>query len=116
MGTGLDELTTRVRTRASLPPPAERRKLREAAGVSLADVARVVGCSPTSVFTWERGVYEPRGDNLTGYAEVLRMFRDEVWPQELQTTPEMREAGYPASTPPADAIVDAERSTGDGRR
>jgi transcriptional regulator with XRE-family HTH domain len=76
--TTLAELGDRLRTRRDLPPPEMRRALRRAAGASLEDVARVVGVTRQAVALWESGAREPRGENLNSYADVLRMFREEV--------------------------------------
>jgi DNA-binding transcriptional regulator YiaG len=73
--TAIEELSERVLARRSLPPPLTRRALREAAGASLADVARACGVTKQAVAQWESGLYSPRGANLLAYAEVLRVFR-----------------------------------------
>jgi DNA-binding transcriptional regulator YiaG len=39
-------------------------------------VGAVVGVSASAVHLWESGANEPRGENLTRYAEVLAMFRE----------------------------------------
>lgn len=46
------------------------RHIREAAGLSLADVARECGCSRSAVFHWERGRV-PRGTVAIRYARLL---------------------------------------------
>ena len=61
-------LLERVRARR-LPPPAERRRLREAAGLSLRDVGEAVGVSHAAVSRWERGAH-PRS-SIGSYAELL---------------------------------------------
>jgi DNA-binding transcriptional regulator YiaG len=72
----IDELSEQVRARASLPPLATRRALREAAGASMREVARACNVSKQAVALWEAGVCSPRGANLVAYAEVLRLFRE----------------------------------------
>lgn len=47
------------------------REVRAGAGLSLAEVARVVGVVPSTVFHWERG-HVPRGDPAIRYARLLR--------------------------------------------
>ena len=71
----MDELSERVRARGSLPPAEARRALREAAGASLADVARACDVTKQAVALWEAGICTPRGTNLIAYAEVMRVFR-----------------------------------------
>jgi DNA-binding transcriptional regulator YiaG len=72
----LDELAEHVRTRKALPAPPERRAIREAAGVTLAQVAVVVGVTRSAVSFWELGESEPRGENLRRYSDVLRVLRE----------------------------------------
>jgi transcriptional regulator with XRE-family HTH domain len=52
---GVDELLERVRARRRLPPAGERRRIREAAGVSQHEVAKALGVSWTAVYRWEQG-------------------------------------------------------------
>jgi DNA-binding transcriptional regulator YiaG len=48
------------------------RFIREAAGFSASEVARVVGVSPATVSRWERGERIPRADAAERWAELLR--------------------------------------------
>ena len=54
-----------------LPPPDERRSIREAAGVSQSQVARELDVSVTAVGLWERGTrgFSPR--TIGPYVELL---------------------------------------------
>lgn len=70
-------LTDRVRA-AQLPPPAERRAIRQAARTSLSDVAAELGVSPMSVLRWERGESAPRLDHAIAYRRILDGLRDAV--------------------------------------
>jgi transcriptional regulator with XRE-family HTH domain len=78
-----------------------QRGLRKAVGASLAEVGEAVGVTRQAVSMWELGQRSPRADYLATYLEVLRGFR-----RVVAGSPEMREAGFPASEPRADAIVD----------
>jgi len=69
----VDELVDRIRTRMELPPAAERRRIRKAAGISLRDVAAACGVSHTAVATWERGA-TPR-DSRGAYVRLLGELR-----------------------------------------
>lgn len=69
MTTGLDELLERVRSRRELPLPAERRQIRDAARLSLRDVAVALGVSHTAVASWEAGA-TPR-EKRADYARLL---------------------------------------------
>ncbi len=67
------ELLERLRASRALPPAAQRREIREAAGASLRDVARELGVSATSVIRWERGASP--GPRTTDYARLLEQLR-----------------------------------------
>jgi DNA-binding transcriptional regulator YiaG len=73
--TTLSELVHIARTRARLPLPNERRRIRYEAGVQARQVAEAVGVSTATVFDWERGRREPNDAHLVLYAEVLDALR-----------------------------------------
>lgn len=54
------------------------RRLREAAGLSVREVARLIGESHTNVSYWERSGQIPRSDVLVPLAKVLGVAVDEV--------------------------------------
>ncbi|MEV5309781.1 helix-turn-helix domain-containing protein [Streptomyces sp. NPDC052610] len=54
-----------------LPPPQERRRLREAASLSQAQLAARMGVSRHTVRAWESGRTTPRGSRLEAYAQLL---------------------------------------------
>jgi transcriptional regulator with XRE-family HTH domain len=58
--------------RRSLPSPSVRRELREAAGLSQADIAAALGVSPAAVSRWEAGKRAPRGPWADLYRELLQ--------------------------------------------
>ncbi|GGZ52567.1 hypothetical protein GCM10010371_10030 [Streptomyces subrutilus] len=88
----------------SLPSPKERRRLREAAGLTHDEVAAAVGVTPTTVRSWETGRTHPRGRKREAYAKLLAA---------LTPAPATR-AAPPAgdSEPPAAAPPDPEAPTG----
>lgn len=61
----------RLTKRRSLPPPALRRAIRQAAGPSQAEVAQECGVSQRTVSRWECGVANPRGEHLSRYVALL---------------------------------------------
>ena len=71
------DLTRLSRLRA-LTSSGAARSVRLAGRLSLGEVASVVGCSPSTVFRWERGERRPRGEAALRYLEVLEelMSRD----------------------------------------
>ncbi|MFD9114645.1 telomere-associated protein Tap [Streptomyces bottropensis] len=54
-----------------LPPPAERRRLREAADLTQTDIAKALGTRREAVASWEAGKNEPRPPQRTAYARLL---------------------------------------------
>ncbi|MCW7991068.1 hypothetical protein XF35_39110, partial [Streptomyces platensis subsp. clarensis] len=73
-----------------MPPPAERARLREAAGVTQARLAQVLETSTQTVKNWEAGRSEPRPPRRAPYQRLL-----EGWAQK-----------YPAPAPEASTTPD----------
>ncbi|MEU3556091.1 telomere-associated protein Tap [Streptomyces fragilis] len=67
----VDSLLAAVDDGRLLPAPAERRRLREAAGLSEAAVAQALGARVASLQAWEAGRSEPKGERLEGYRRLL---------------------------------------------
>jgi len=65
----------KLKTPAALPAATERRRLREAAGLSGASLAALVGVAPATVYGWESG-REPRGLLRDAYATVLKRLEE----------------------------------------
>ncbi|MFJ8158733.1 helix-turn-helix domain-containing protein, partial [Streptomyces sp. NPDC094468] len=55
----------------SLPPPAERARLREAAGITQARLATALKTTTQSVKNWENGRSEPKPPRLDAYQRLL---------------------------------------------
>jgi transcriptional regulator with XRE-family HTH domain len=86
----LTELSVALEAKRKLPPAEIRKALRKAAGATLEQVARACDVTPQAVLYWETGSM-PRGENLTAYLEVLRVFREAMSGyQSPELTPEMR--------------------------
>lgn len=51
------------------------RELRTRAGLSLADVARDVGVTATTILNWEVGKYSPHGEAAARYGRLLNELR-----------------------------------------
>ncbi len=59
--------------------PAERRRIRQSADISLREMAEALGVSHGAVFQWEKGRYAPQhGDNVKNYFRLLRQLREIV--------------------------------------
>ncbi|MGN9759345.1 helix-turn-helix domain-containing protein [Streptomyces sp. SD31] len=65
-----------------LPPPEERRRLREASSLTQDQVAARVGVSCETVRAWEIGRRTPRGGRREAYAELLSSLAEETEGQE----------------------------------
>jgi transcriptional regulator with XRE-family HTH domain len=50
--------------------------IREAAGLSLADVAAACGADASTVFRWESGERRPSGERAVAYAAFLERLRE----------------------------------------
>jgi len=59
----------RVR-KAKLPPARQRRRIREAAGLSMRAVARTLDVDTMTVSRWEQGV-TPHPENAIAYRQLL---------------------------------------------
>jgi transcriptional regulator with XRE-family HTH domain len=70
LSSGVDALLEQARSRRKLPLPADRRRIREAAGLSLRAVAAALGVSHTAVANWEAG-RTPREQELAAYGRLL---------------------------------------------
>lgn len=68
---GVEALLAAVAAGTVLPPPGERVRLREAAGLTQAAVAQALGVRVPSVQAWERGSAEPTGERLEAYRRLL---------------------------------------------
>ncbi|WP_411078396.1 telomere-associated protein Tap [Streptomyces sp. cmx-10-25] len=55
-----------------LPPPAERARLREAAGITQARLAEALKSTTQTVKNWENGRSEPKEPRLTAYQRLLK--------------------------------------------
>lgn len=87
-----------------LPPPAERKRLREAAGLSQDQVAKALKSRRESVGNWESGRSEPRPPKRAAYARLLEGLAAR-YPEEETAEPvaEAAEAAAPAVEEPAEA-------------
>ena len=73
--TSREDLLASVRARRKLPVPEERRRIREAAGVSLRQLGGVLGASPMAVFRWEQGAQPRDPHQAREYASLLDELR-----------------------------------------
>ncbi|MFJ1552303.1 helix-turn-helix transcriptional regulator [Streptomyces mirabilis] len=71
-----EQIRSRLRVRLDLPSPAQRRELRERAGLSQQEIAEVIGATRQAVSHWETGTRTPRGPLLDRYAEAIRALQE----------------------------------------
>ncbi|MEU9502442.1 helix-turn-helix transcriptional regulator [Streptomyces sp. NPDC048196] len=83
-----------------LPPPAERKRLREAAGLSQAQIATALNARREAVSNWELGKTEPRPPKRAAYARLLEGLA-ERFPAPLSQMP-------PTSAPEAPVTLTGE--------
>jgi transcriptional regulator with XRE-family HTH domain len=54
------------------------RRIREASGLSMADIASDLGTSVSTVSMWERGIKSPRSEIALRYGELLDRLVDQL--------------------------------------
>ncbi|WP_427920448.1 helix-turn-helix domain-containing protein [Streptomyces sp. cg40] len=83
-----------------LPPPKERRRLREAASLTQAQLAERVGVSRATVRAWETGRTSPRGRKRDAYAQLLNdLAEDSPAVEETEAAVETLAAVVPEAQP-----------------
>ncbi|MFF0888328.1 helix-turn-helix domain-containing protein [Streptomyces sp. NPDC003456] len=89
-----------------LPPPKERRRLRESASLTRAQLAAQVGVTSDTVRGWETGRSAPRGRKGEKYASLLKSLGDEPVVTPAQDEPGVREAGVREGAAGGEASAD----------
>ncbi|MFJ5561558.1 telomere-associated protein Tap [Streptomyces sp. NPDC093250] len=67
-----DAVDALIASRSPLPPPAERKRLRQAHGLTLDEVAVALQVRRATVSGWEAGKTEPRPPERDAYARMLK--------------------------------------------
>ena len=62
--------------RVELPPPVQRRAIRQLAGLSVVELAEFLQVGESTVTCWELGLRSPRGWRRDRYAAALRALRE----------------------------------------
>jgi transcriptional regulator with XRE-family HTH domain len=73
----LNQLLETERQRRALPPPAVRRAIRERAGLSQWDLARVLRVDRATISRYETGDREPRRSFIPRYLAALERLAQE---------------------------------------
>ena len=92
------------------------RQLREQAGLSLREAARLIGLTPSTLSRWERGARPQRGEGPVRYSELVQRLREIL--TELENAPEASLRGAPrasiSSTKPDPSAPGGEPGPGNG--
>jgi len=70
-GMNVNRLVKHVQRR-TLPPPEERRRIREEAGITQAELGAALGVTGAAIGRWEKGDRHPGRRRAPSYAEALR--------------------------------------------
>ncbi|MEV0781076.1 helix-turn-helix domain-containing protein [Streptomyces sp. NPDC050428] len=105
-----DAVDALVASRATLPPPAERKRLRAAHGLTIDEVATALKVRRATVSGWESGKTEPRPPERDAYARLLEKLA-ELYPapaDDTVVTAPVQDVAVPATftgalTPAAEA-------------
>ncbi|MEH0416109.1 telomere-associated protein Tap [Streptomyces sp. B21-083] len=81
-----DRIDALVASRSPLPPPAERKRLRAAHGLTLDEVAEALAVRRATVSGWEAGKTEPRPPERDAYARLLTQLAD-LYPAAVANAP-----------------------------
>ncbi|MEV6940017.1 helix-turn-helix domain-containing protein, partial [Streptomyces sp. NPDC051132] len=98
-----DAVDALVASRSPLPPPAERRRLRQAHALTLDEVAAALHVRRATVGGWESGKTEPRPPEREAYARLLGQLARLYPAPEGTGTPQEDTAVQETSTPAASA-------------
>ncbi|GGT16121.1 telomere-associated protein Tap [Streptomyces chromofuscus] len=99
-----DAVDALVASRSPLPVPAERKRLRQAHGLTLDEVAAALQVRRATVSGWEAGRTEPRPPEREAYARLLSRLA-ELYPADPDATAAAQDtaAAQPASPDPSPA-------------
>jgi DNA-binding transcriptional regulator YiaG len=70
-----EALLEQLRSQRQLPPGPKRRRIREAAGVSLRQLAAAIGVSAMAIVRWEQGATPRDPAHVRAYAYLLEELR-----------------------------------------
>ncbi|MEU2556728.1 helix-turn-helix transcriptional regulator [Streptomyces sp. NPDC013313] len=104
-----DAVDALVASRSPLPPPAERRRLRQAHALTLDEVAAALQVRRATVGAWESGKTEPRPPEREAYARLLEQLATLYPAPEESTGAEQEDTALPqpAAAPAAHATAAA---------
>jgi transcriptional regulator with XRE-family HTH domain len=89
-----DRIDALVASRSPLPPPAERKRLRQAHGLTLDEVASALDVRRATVSGWEAGKTEPRPPGRDAYARMLKQLA-ELYPAPTNSAAPEQDTAVP---------------------
>jgi transcriptional regulator with XRE-family HTH domain len=89
-----DRVDALVASRSVLPPPAERKRLRQAHGLTLDEVASALDVRRATVSGWEAGKTEPRPPERDAYARMLKQLA-ELYPAPTNSAAPEQDTAVP---------------------
>ncbi|MFI7503369.1 telomere-associated protein Tap [Streptomyces sp. NPDC049687] len=89
-----DAVDALVASRSVLPPPAERKRLRAAHGLTIDEVAGALKVRRATVSGWEAGKTEPRPPERDAYARLLRQLA-ELYPAPTSSAAPEQDTAVP---------------------
>ncbi|MER7692626.1 helix-turn-helix transcriptional regulator [Streptomyces sp. NPDC097610] len=102
-----DAVDALLASRATLPPPAERKRLRAAHGLTIDEVATTLKVRRATVSGWESGKTEPRPPERDAYARLLDKLA-ELYPAPANAAVPAPDAAVPATFTGAPAPAEAQ--------
>lgn len=72
----MDDQLDQLLEGTNLPSPVMRRAIREQAGLSLEELADVIGVARNTLWRWEKGLHRPHPGHRRTYAGVLRQVNE----------------------------------------
>jgi transcriptional regulator with XRE-family HTH domain len=99
-----DRVDALIASRSPLPPPAERKRLRQAHGLTLDEVAAALGVRRATVSGWESGKTEPRPPERDAYARLLSKLA-ELYPADVNAAAPAEETAVPETFASAPALT-----------
>ncbi|MFJ1847044.1 telomere-associated protein Tap [Streptomyces sp. NPDC088146] len=101
-----DAVDALLASRATLPPPAERKRLRAAHGLTIDEVAGALKVRRATVSGWESGKTEPRPPERDAYARLLDKLA-ELYPAPADVAAPVQDAAVSATFTAAPAPAEA---------
>ncbi|AVH61867.1 MULTISPECIES: telomere-associated protein Tap [Streptomyces] len=110
-----DRVDALVASRSPLPPPAERKRLRTAHGLTLDEVATALEVRRATVSGWESSTKatEPRGKEREAYARLLKHLA-ELYPADANAPTPAQDTAVPATFASAPAPAPEARTLSTG--